>query len=41
METHFRAIGTGVVVISDVLWFTAYIAVALAVAQRQIQPGRR
>ena len=41
METHFRAIGTGVVVISDVMWFTAYIAVALAVAQRQIQPGHR
>jgi len=39
METHFRSIGTGVIVLSDLLWFTAYIAVALAVAQRNIQPG--
>lgn len=40
METHFRAIGTGVVVVADVAWFIAYIAVALALAQRHIQPGR-
>ena len=40
METHFRSIGTGVIVIGDVLWFTVYIAMALAVAQRQIQPGK-
>ena len=38
METHFRSIGTGVVVVSDVAWFIAYIAGALA--QRFIQPGR-
>ena len=40
METHFRSIGTGVVVVSDVAWFTAYIALALALAQRHIKPGR-
>lgn len=40
METHFRSIGTGVVVVSDVAWFIAYIALALALAQRFIQPGR-
>ena len=40
METHFRSIGTGVVVVSDVAWFMAYIALALALAQRFIQPGR-
>jgi ABC-2 type transport system permease protein len=40
METHFRSIGTGVVVIADVAWFFAYIALALAFAQRYIQPGR-
>ena len=40
METHFRSIGTGVVVLSDLLWFVAYIAIALAIAERQIQPGR-
>ena len=39
METHFRSIGTGVIVLSDLLWFLAYITVALAVAQRNIQPG--
>ncbi len=40
METHFRSIGTGIIVISDVAWFAAYIAFALALAQRYIQPGR-
>lgn len=40
METHFRSIGTGVIVVSDVAWFAAYIAFALALAQRYIQPGR-
>ena len=40
METHFRSIGTGVVVVSDVAWFIAYIALALALAQRHIQPRR-
>lgn len=40
METHFRSIGTGVVVVSDVLWFLAYMAIALAIAQFQIQPGK-
>lgn len=41
METHFRAIGTGVVVLGDLLWFGAYITLALAIAQRQINPGTR
>ena len=40
METHFRSIGTGVIVVSDAAWFAAYIAFALALAQRYIQPGR-
>lgn len=40
METHFRSIGTGIIVVSDVAWFAAYIAFALALAQRHIQPGR-
>ena len=40
METHFRSIGTGVIVVSDVVWFAAYITIALALAQRNIQPGR-
>ena len=40
METHFRSIGTGVVVVSDLLWFCAYMAIALAIAQFQIQPGK-
>lgn len=40
METHFRAIGTGVVVVADLVWFAAYVALALALAQYRIQPGR-
>ena len=40
METHFRSIGTGIIVVSDVAWFAAYIAFALALAQQHIQPGR-
>ena len=40
METHFRSIGTGVVIISDVAWFVAYTFIALAIAMRHIQPGR-
>lgn len=40
METHFRSIGTGVIVIADVLWFGAFIALALVLAERQIQPDR-
>ena len=40
METHFRSIGTGVVVLGDVAWFAAYITLALALAQHHLQPGR-
>ena len=40
METHFRSIGTGIIVVSDAAWCAAYITIALALAQRNIQPGR-
>ena len=40
METHFRSIGTGVIVMADALWFVAFIALALAFAERQIRPDR-
>ena len=40
METHYRSIGTGVVVLGDVAWFAAYIALALAVAQKPSTPTR-
>ena len=40
METHYRSIGTGVVVLGDVAWFVAYIALALAMAQNHLQPRR-
>jgi len=40
METHFRSIGTGVVVLGDVAWFVAYITLALALAQQNLQPSR-
>lgn len=40
METHFRSIGTGVVVLGDVTWFIAYITLALALAQGSLQPKR-
>ena len=40
METHYRSIGTGVVILGDVAWFVAYIALALAMAQNHLQPRR-
>jgi len=38
METHFRSIGKGVIILSDLLWFSAYTALALAIAQSRIKP---
>jgi ABC-2 type transport system permease protein len=40
LETHFRAIGTGIVVLGDLYWFVVYILIALTVARYQIQPGK-